>query len=84
MSETTVNIHHAKTQLSQLIARVERGERIVITRAGRPVAELRPARKTKGRSRPLDDPLLRVEEYSYDGPIGPTAVEDIDRIVYRA
>ena len=82
MSEKTVNIHDAKTQLSRLIARVERGERIVIARAGKPVAELRPARKLKKRSRPLDDPLLRVEEYSYDGPIGPTANEDIDRTVY--
>jgi prevent-host-death family protein len=82
MSGRTVNIHEAKTQLSRLIARVERGERIVIARAGKPVAELRPARKALRRSRPLDDPLLRVEEYSYDGPIGPTSNEDIDRILY--
>lgn len=82
MSEKTVNIHDAKTQLSRLITRVERGERIVIARAGVPVAELRPARKAKKRARPLDDPLLRVEEYCYDGPIGPTTNEDIDRTVY--
>ena len=82
MSEKTVNIHDAKTQLSRLIARVERGERIVIARAGMPVAELRPARKAKTRARPLDDPLLRVEEYCYDGPIGPVTNEDIDRTVY--
>ena len=82
MSEKTVNIHDAKTQLSRLIARVERGERIVIARAGVPVAELRSARKAKKRARPLDDPLLRVEEYCYDGPIGPTTNEDIDRTVY--
>jgi prevent-host-death family protein len=82
MSGRTVNIHEAKTQLSRLIARVERGERIVIARAGKPVAELRPARKARRRSRPLDDPLLRVEEYGYDGPIGPTSNEDIDRTLY--
>lgn len=82
MSEKTVNIHDAKTQLSRLIAQVERGERIVIARAGTPVAELRPYREAKKRSRPLDDPLLRVEEYCYDGPIGPTTNEDIDRTVY--
>lgn len=35
-----VNVHEAKTQLSQLLARVERGETIVIARAGRPVAQL--------------------------------------------
>ncbi len=82
MSGKTVNIHDAKTQLSRLVARAERGERIVIARAGKPVAELRPVRKVNKRSRLLDDLLLRVEEYSYDGPIGSTANEDIDRTVY--
>ena len=82
MDEKIVNIHDAKTRLSRLIARVERGERIVIARAGKPVAELRPVRKVKKQTRPLDDPLLRVDEYSYDGPIGSTGNEDIDRTVY--
>ncbi|MBP2454768.1 type II toxin-antitoxin system Phd/YefM family antitoxin [Mycolicibacterium lutetiense] len=39
---STVNIHDAKTHLSQLLARVESGERITIARAGRPVADLVP------------------------------------------
>jgi prevent-host-death family protein len=82
MREKIVNIHAAKTQLSRLIARVEYGERVVIARAGKPVAELRPVRKVSRRSNALDDPLLRVAEYGYDGPIGPTTNEDIDRIVY--
>jgi prevent-host-death family protein len=38
-----VNIHEAKTHLSRLLERVERGERIVIARAGKPVAVLVPA-----------------------------------------
>jgi prevent-host-death family protein len=38
----TVNIHDAKTHLSQLLARVENGERITIARAGKPVADLVP------------------------------------------
>lgn len=37
---TQVNIHDAKTHLSQLLERVEAGEEIVIARAGRPVAKL--------------------------------------------
>jgi prevent-host-death family protein len=37
---TTVNIHEAKTHLSELLARVERGEEIVIARAGKPIAQL--------------------------------------------
>lgn len=35
-----VNIHEAKTTLSQLIEAAEAGERVVIARAGTPVAEL--------------------------------------------
>lgn len=37
-----VGTFDAKTHLSQLLDRVERGERIVITRNGRPVADLVP------------------------------------------
>jgi prevent-host-death family protein len=35
-----VNIHHAKTNLSKLIFRVEAGEEVVIARNGKPVARL--------------------------------------------
>ena len=40
----TVNIHAAKTHLSKLLERVEKGETIVIARAGKPVAELVPVK----------------------------------------
>ena len=36
------NIHDAKTNLSRIIERVERGEEIIISRAGRPVAKVIP------------------------------------------
>lgn len=36
------NIHDAKTHLSRIIERVERGEEIIIDRAGTPVARLVP------------------------------------------
>lgn len=36
------NIHEAKTQLSRIIERVERGEQVVISRAGKPVAKVVP------------------------------------------
>ena len=35
-----VNIHEAKTTLSQLLVDVENGEEVVIARAGQPVARL--------------------------------------------
>lgn len=38
----TYNIHEAKTQLSKLLEQVERGDDVVIARAGVPVARLVP------------------------------------------
>ena len=38
----TVNIYDAKTNFSQLVARAEAGEEVIIARAGRPVARLGP------------------------------------------
>jgi antitoxin (DNA-binding transcriptional repressor) of toxin-antitoxin stability system len=37
-----VNIHNAKTHLSKYVARAEAGETVLIARAGKVVAELRP------------------------------------------
>lgn len=47
----TVNVHEAKTHLSRLLERVERGEEVTIARAGTPVARLvpiEPVKKTRG------------------------------------
>jgi prevent-host-death family protein len=43
---TVVNVHEAKSSLSKLLEAVERGERVVIARAGKPVADLVPHRKS--------------------------------------
>jgi prevent-host-death family protein len=64
----TVNVHEAKTNLSALLKRVEEGEEIIIARAGKPVAQLVPAKPNgpfplgfeRGRikmSDDFDDPL---------------------------
>lgn len=45
----TVNIFQAKTQLSKLVAMVEKGEDVIIARAGKPVVrltQLEPEKKT--------------------------------------
>ncbi|MGH2913586.1 MAG: type II toxin-antitoxin system Phd/YefM family antitoxin [Solirubrobacteraceae bacterium] len=39
---TEVGMHEAKTKLSQLVDRAERGEEIVITRNGKPAVKLAP------------------------------------------
>ncbi len=65
-----VNVHEAKTRLSRLLERVERGEDIVIARAGSPVARLVPyvaARKSVAApgSLPID---IRIGD-DFDAPI---------------
>jgi prevent-host-death family protein len=48
-----VNMHEAKTHLSKLVGRVERGEEIVIDRAGKPAAKLVPVEPAKKGRRKL-------------------------------
>jgi prevent-host-death family protein len=40
-----VNIHEAKTHLSRLLEQVAAGERVIISKAGTPIAELVPHRR---------------------------------------
>ena len=45
-----VNIHEAKTRFSKLLEKVQKGEEIIIAKAGRPIAKLTVlhARSAKG------------------------------------
>jgi len=43
----TVSVAETKAHLSELLARIERGEEVVITRRGRPVARLAPIQPAK-------------------------------------
>jgi prevent-host-death family protein len=79
---TMVSVNVAKTHLSKLLGRVERGERITIARAGKPVAVIAPAPADKRPLASRDDPLRRVEEYAYEGPVEKLTNAEIDRIVY--
>ncbi len=41
----TVNTHEAKTNLSRILAEVERGEEYILARAGKAIARLSPIRR---------------------------------------
>ena len=77
-----INIHAAKSGLSRLVARVEKGERIIIARAGRPVAQLVPPPRPNAAGLPPSDPLLNLERFAVAGPGGKLSNVDIDRVLY--
>lgn len=70
MSEHEIGIFEAKTHLSEIIQRVELGERFFVTRRGRRVAELRPIEPEK---RPLVKGCAANREYhmapDFDAPL---------------
>lgn len=67
----TVNVHQAKTQLSDLLARAEAGEDVLIARANKPVARLvpvttRPAQRKFG----LNSGWVVDIAEDFDAPLG--------------
>ena len=59
----TVNTHEAKTHLSRILEEVEHGEVYIISRNGKPIAELRRREKT---NRTVVDPVLAGIQFDYD------------------
>jgi prevent-host-death family protein len=73
MPARTINVQEAKTQLSALLARVAAGERIVLARHGKPIAQLVPL-----------DPTPRRELGFLEGSVGddffdPLPQEELER-----
>jgi prevent-host-death family protein len=78
-----VNMHEAKSRLSQLVELVNQGEEVVIARAGKPAARLVPIETPKKRRKPgrwkgkiwiapdFDAPMPELEDLFYNGPIFP-------------
>ena len=71
---TTCTVAEAKAHLSELLARVEGGEELIITRRGRPVANLCPIRPVK---RPPDWQTIRAFRESM--PAVETSATDLIR-----
>ncbi|MGH3786480.1 MAG: type II toxin-antitoxin system Phd/YefM family antitoxin [Pseudonocardiaceae bacterium] len=71
-----VNIHEAKTHLSRLLEHVASGERVIISKAGQPVADLVPHQRT-----PVVFGGLRGE-LNYDDGSFAVVDPDIQRLFY--
>jgi prevent-host-death family protein len=67
----SASILQAKTHFSALVKRVEQGERITVTRGGKPVAELVPSSRGK-RPFGIDDGKIRIAP-DFDAPL-PAAI----------
>jgi len=71
-----VNIHEAKTHLSQLLERVALGEEVVIAKAGNPVAKLVPF-TTKAKKRVIGSAKGEfVVPDDFNAPL-PKEIEDL-------
>jgi prevent-host-death family protein len=57
-----INVHDAKTNFSKLLERAANGERIIIGKAGKPVARLEPFSNTKAVHRQFSGGSLRLQE----------------------
>lgn len=67
---TIVNIHEAKTHLSRLLEAVERGEEVVIARAGHPIATLSAYKPPRTRIAPpgsMEGEIWMAEDF--DAPL---------------
>ena len=66
-----VNVHEAKTHLSRLLRRVEAGEDVLISRAGRPLARLVPVETPRTRRVPDRDRGKGRIADDFDAPLPP-------------
>jgi prevent-host-death family protein len=73
----SVNVHEAKTHLSRLLERVERGEEVVISRAGTPVAKLVAVPAAK-RVLGADRGRVRIAP-DFDAPLPDEILADFER-----
>lgn len=70
-----VGVFEAKTRLAQLLRRVEAGERFVITRHDRPVAELVPA--TGRDSAAIESAIEHLEEFQRTHSLDGVSIRDL-------
>ncbi len=79
----TVGTFEAKTKLSELLDRVERGEEIVITRRGKVIAKLVPpdVAEPKQKKATVEELLAIGRTFNRD-VVGEFTSADIDKILY--
>ena len=70
-----IGAYEAKTRFSEILRRVERGERFVITRHGRPVAVLEPV--SPARRRDVKEVIEALKEFRKNKTLGGLKIKDL-------
>ncbi len=70
-----IGAYEAKTRFSEILRRVERGERFVITRHGRPVAVLEPV--SPARQRDVKEVIEALKEFRKNKTLGGLKIKDL-------
>lgn len=70
-----VSAYEAKTHFSQLLARAEKGERITITKHGRPVAELVPLAAQKRMTKA--EAIARLKAFRATHSLGGVSIREL-------
>ena len=77
----TISMLEFRRNARRALDAVRRGERLVLTYRGKPIARIEPV-LPEGSDVPDDDPLLRVDDFAVEGVGGALANEEIDRLIY--
>ena len=75
---SSVNIHQAKTNLSQLLRRVASGEEIIISNSGKPVARLVPIDGARKRRLGTDQGAFEIPD-DFNDPLPPDLLDAFER-----
>jgi prevent-host-death family protein len=77
-SKQIINVHEAKTHLSRWLARVARGDEVIIAKAGKPIARLVPFTKPGQRSLGPDEGRVFIAD-DFDAPLPDELLADFER-----
>ncbi len=79
----TLSVIEFRRNTRRVLDALRRGEHVVLTYHGQPVARLEPV-TPRATAVTAHDPLLRIDDLAVDGPGGHLANEDIDRRTYES
>ena len=77
----TISMVELRSGASKVLSRLSKGERLILSHRGKPVARLEPFYST-GADVPENDPFLTVGSRATPSPKGATPHEQIDDILY--